>query len=63
MGEFGTSSNADLASRVSWTTLSRTLAEKRGFAWGCWAFSQTFAIYEAEGKRWIEPLVRALLPN
>lgn len=63
MAEFGTSSNADLDSRIAWTTLSRSLAEQRGFAWGCWAFSQTFELYDTEQKKWIEPLLTALLPQ
>ena len=36
LGEFGTSNNADMASRVRWTRFNRQLAERHGFSWGCW---------------------------
>jgi endoglucanase len=33
IGEFGTTNNADMPSRVRWTRFNRELAEQHGFAW------------------------------
>ena len=46
LAEFGTSVNADLASRVRWTRFSRQLAEEHDFGWGIWSFAPIFAIYD-----------------
>ena len=62
VGEFGTTGNADMSSRVRWTRFNRRLAEAHGFSWGCWSFGPTFALFEADHDCWHTELLRALVP-
>jgi endoglucanase len=61
LGEFGSSSNADLASRVRWTRFNRDLAEHHGFAWGIWSLGPSFAIYDDSVHCFIPELLTALM--
>jgi endoglucanase len=61
LGEFGTSNNADMASRVRWTRFNRQLAERHGFSWGCWCLGPLFALYDGEHGRWHAGLLEALM--
>jgi len=60
MGEFGTSNNADMASRVRWTRANRLLAEEHGFSWGYWSFGPIYALYDLQARRWHAELLAAL---
>jgi endoglucanase len=62
IGEFGTTNNADLPSRVRWTRFNRELAEQHGFAWGCWSYGPSFALYDTDHHRWHTELLHALIP-
>jgi endoglucanase len=61
LGEFGTSNNADLASRVRWTRFNRRLAEEHGIPWGIWSFAPTFAIYDLTARVFNPDLLAALM--
>ncbi len=61
LAEFGTSSNADLASRVRWTRFNRRLAEEHGFGWGIWSFAPLFAIYDLDARAFNRDLLAALM--
>ncbi len=63
IGEFGTTNNADMPARVRWTQFNRQLAEHHGFAWGCWSYAPTFAIYDTGHDRWHQALLDALIPS
>lgn len=63
MGEFGSSTNADMASRVRWTRANRLLAEQHGFAWGYWSFGPLYALYDHVAGRWHEELLSALFEH
>ncbi|MDQ2847717.1 MAG: glycoside hydrolase family 5 protein [Actinomycetota bacterium] len=63
IGEFGTSNNADVPSRVRWARFNRQLAEQHGFAWGYWSYGPTFALRDADHDRWHPELLRALIPS
>ena len=62
IGEFGTTNNADMASRARWMQFNRELAEHHGFSWGCWSFGPSFAIYDTDHDHWHEALLDALIP-
>ncbi len=62
IGEFGSYSKADMASRALWTAFIARQAEKKGFSWTYWEFCAGFGVYDRQEKRWNEPLVRALIP-
>jgi endoglucanase len=63
IGEFGSTNNADPASRTRWARANRELAEGYGFAWGYWSFGPSFALYDLEAEHWNEELLAALLPR
>ena len=61
LAEFGTSSNADLASRVRWTRFNRRLAEDRGIPWAIWSLGPLFAIYDVNTNSFMPELITALM--
>lgn len=62
--EFGTTGNADPASRARWVAFNRKEAEARGFSWGFWSFGPTsFGIYDLENEKWDPALLAALIPG
>lgn len=61
LGEFGTTSKADMASRVRWTRFNRKLAERHGMSWGIWSFAPTFAIYDLDAGVFNAELLAALM--
>jgi endoglucanase len=63
VGEFGAYSNADMDSRVRWTTFLARWFEEQGFSWAYWEFSAGFGIYNPQAGHFHQPLVDALLHN
>ncbi len=63
IGEFGAYSQADLQSRVKWTTFLSRYLEELGWSWAYWEFSAGFGIYNPSTKALLQPLVDALLHN
>ncbi len=62
VGEFGSSSNADMSSRARWARFNRELAEQRGFSWGYWYFGPSFALWDFDRNDWHAELLSALIP-
>ena len=60
IGEFGTTDNADMPSRIRWTRFNRQLADQHGFSWGAWSYGPAFALYDDEHDCWHEELLQAL---
>jgi endoglucanase len=60
MGEFAAIDNADMASRVKWTRMTRQEAEKRGFGWAYWDDGGSFKAYDRKGGDWVPELLAAL---
>ena len=63
LGEFGAYDAAPLDSRVRWTHTVARAAEARGFARAYWQFSSDFVIYDFQRQAWVEPILRAVLPQ
>ena len=63
VGEFGTSDNADMASRIRWTRFNRELAEAHDFSLGYFSYGPTFSLWEDTADRWHRELLRALIPQ
>jgi endoglucanase len=63
IGEFGTTSNADPASRVRWTRFDRELAERHGYSWGYWSYGPVFALYAIDRGGWNEEAVGGAHPR
>lgn len=63
LGEFGAYDKAPMDSRVRWTAAVARAAEERGFARAYWQFSSDFLLYDFERQDWVEPVLRALVPD
>jgi endoglucanase len=60
MGEFAAIDHADMASRATWTRLTRQEAERRGFGWAYWDDGGGFKAYDRQGGGWVPELLGAL---
>ena len=63
LGEFGAYDKAAMKNRVLWTSTVARAAEARGFAFAYWQFSSDFIVYDFKKQAWVEPILRALIPN
>lgn len=63
LGEFGVYEPAAMSERAQWTAAVREAAEARGFAWAYWEFDGGFAVWDFTQPGWVEPILKALLPN
>jgi endoglucanase len=62
LGEFGAYDKADMESRVRYTAHVARTAESLGWAWTYWQFDSDFVVYDVDKDRWVEPILRALVP-
>ena len=62
LGEFGAYDKADMESRARYTAHVARTAESLGWAWTYWQFDSDFVVYDIDKDRWVEPLLRALVP-
>ncbi|WP_297095037.1 cellulase family glycosylhydrolase [uncultured Draconibacterium sp.] len=63
IGEFGSYSTADDASREKWTTYIARYVESQGWSWAYWEFRDGYGIYNPITNRYYNFLVDALLHN
>ncbi|MGQ9513756.1 MAG: glycoside hydrolase family 5 protein [Thermoproteota archaeon] len=63
LGEFGAYDKADMDSRVRYLSHVARQAEKMGWSWAYWQFDNDFIAYDINHSRWIEPILRALIPS
>ena len=63
LGEFGAYDRAPMDSRVRWTDAVARAAEERGFAFAYWQFSSDFLLWDFSRQAWVEPILRAVLPD
>jgi endoglucanase len=63
LGEFGSYDKVPQESRVRWDAFIRKTAEERGFSWAYWQFDADFVVYDVKANQWIEPILRALMPQ
>lgn len=63
LGEFGAYDKADMPSRVRYLDAVAREAEERGWSWGYWQFDSNFILFDVANRRWIEPLLEALIPR
>jgi endoglucanase len=64
LGEFGSYSAADMASRARWAGAVVVEAERHEMSWAYFDFcSSTFGAYDQKTKSWREPMLRALIPK
>lgn len=64
LGEFGAydMSGTPLDLRVAYIGAVRSEAERRGFGWSYWQFEGNFVAWDMPNQRWVEPVLKALIP-
>jgi endoglucanase len=64
LGEFGAydKSGTPLDLRVKYIKAVRSGAEQHGFGWAYWQFDGDFVVWDMDKQRWIEPILKALIP-
>lgn len=63
LGEFGAYDKGAMADRALWTSTVARTAEKNGFAWAYWQFSSDFVLYDFKTQRFVQPILKALVPE
>jgi endoglucanase len=63
LGEFGSYSTGDMASRARWTACCARTAENLGIGWSYWEFCSGFGAYDPKAQAWRQPLLNALVPS
>ena len=62
LGEFGVYDKADMDSRVRYLSFVARLAEEMGWSWAYWQFDHDFILYDIPNDRWVEPVLKAIIP-
>jgi endoglucanase len=64
LGEFGAydKSGTPIDLRAAYVGAARSEAEKRGFGWAYWQFEGDFVVWDMAKQRWVEPMLKALIP-
>jgi endoglucanase len=62
LGEFGAYDKGPMQSRVRYTSHVARTAESLGWAWTYWQFDSDFIVYDIDKDRWVEPILKALIP-
>lgn len=64
LGEFGAydKSGTPLDLRALYVGAVRSEAERHGFGWSYWQFEGDFVVWDMPNQRWVEPVLRALIP-
>ena len=64
LGEFGAydKSGTPLDLRVAYIKAVREEAERHRFGWAYWQFEGDFVVWDMANQRWIEPILKALIP-
>jgi endoglucanase len=63
LGEFGAYDAAPMEPRAAYTAHAARTAESLGWAWTYWQFDSDFIVYDIDKDRWVEPILRALIPR
>jgi endoglucanase len=64
LGEFGAydKSGTPIELRAAYTAGVRGEAERHGFGWAYWQFEGDFVVWDMPHQRWVEPILKALIP-
>jgi len=63
LGEFGVYDKAAMESRVRYLDYVTRAMEKRGWSWAYWQFDSDFILYDIGKDKWVEPVLKALIPQ
>ena len=64
LGEFGAydKSGTPIELRAAYTEGVRSEAERHGFGWAYWQFEGDFVVWDMPNQRWVQPILKALIP-
>lgn len=62
LGEFGAYDRAPMESRLRYIEWVARTAEAHGWSWAYWQFDSDFILWDMKQDRWVEPILRALIP-
>ncbi|WP_458388378.1 glycoside hydrolase family 5 protein [Sphingomonas sp. F9_3S_D5_B_2] len=64
LGEFGAYEKSGTPEnlRVAYTAAVRSEAERHAFGWGYWQFEGDFIVWDMARQRWVDPILKALIP-
>lgn len=63
LGEFGVYDKAPMESRVRYLAFVTRTAEELGWSWAYWQFDSDFILYDVNNDKWVEPILKALIPK
>lgn len=63
LGEFGAYEKAPMESRALYIAQVARTAESLGWAWTYWQFDADFIVYDIDKDQWVEPILKALIPQ
>ena len=63
LGEFGAYEKAPMESRARYTAHVARTAESLSWAWTYWQFDADFIVYDIDKDQWVEPILKALIPQ
>jgi len=63
LGEFGAYDRAPMESRVRYTDFVARTAESFGWSWAYWQFDSDFILWDMKKDTWVEPILKALIPE
>jgi len=63
LGEFGAYDKGPMESRVKYTDYVARTAESFGWSWAYWQFDSDFILWDMKADKWVEPILKALIPN
>jgi endoglucanase len=63
LGEFGAYDKGPMDARARYTAAVARAAESLGWAWTYWQFDSDFIVYDIDMDRWVEPILKALIPG
>lgn len=52
-----------MPSRLRYIGFVAREAEKRGWSWGYWQFDGDLIVFDMKTQQWVEPILRALIPE
>lgn len=63
LGEFGAYDKGEMKYRVCYTDYVCRTAESMHWSWAYWQFDSDFIVYDVKKDAWVEPILKALIPN
>lgn len=63
LGEFGAYDKGEMQYRICYTDYVCRTAESMKWSWAYWQFDSDFIVFDVNKDAWVEPILKALIPN